>query len=48
MRERIYADQTLSIYYTMDENPVDVKRWTQLENVRSYYAFFKKYAGEFE
>ena len=24
MRERIYADQALSIYYTMDENPVDV------------------------
>ena len=33
--------------YDMDENPVDVKRWTQLENVRLYYNFFKKHEGEF-
>lgn len=33
--------------YDMDENPVDVKRWTQLENVRLYYDFFKKHEGEF-
>lgn len=33
--------------YDMDENPVDVKRWTQLENVRLYYNFFQKHAGEF-
>lgn len=34
--------------YDMDEDPVDVKRWTQLENVRSYYNFFRKHADEFE
>ncbi len=33
--------------YDMDENPVDVKRWTQLENVRAYYDFFKKHEREF-
>lgn len=34
--------------YDLDEEPVDVKRWTQLANVRAYYEFFKKYEGEFE
>ncbi|MBD5458771.1 MAG: AAA family ATPase, partial [Lachnospiraceae bacterium] len=34
--------------YDMDEDVVDVKRWTELENVRIYYDFFKKYEGEFE
>lgn len=34
--------------YDMDEEIVDVKRWTELENVRTYYAFFQKYADEFE
>lgn len=34
--------------YDMDEDPVDVKRWTQLENVRVYYNFFKKRESEFE
>lgn len=33
--------------YDMDENPVDVKRWTELDNVRQYYYFFKKHEGEF-
>ncbi|MCH5337717.1 MAG: AAA family ATPase [Acetatifactor sp.] len=34
--------------YDMDEDPVDVKRWTQLENVRIYYEFFKKHENEFD
>lgn len=34
--------------YDLDEDPVDVKRWTQLGNVRAYYTFFKKHEGEFE
>lgn len=34
--------------YDLDEDPVDVKRWTQLENVRVYYEFFEKHRGEFE
>lgn len=34
--------------YDMDEEPVDVKWWTQLPNVRAYYDFFKKHKEEFE
>jgi len=34
--------------YDMDEEVVDVKRWSELENVRIYYEFFKKYEREFE
>lgn len=33
--------------YDLDENPVDVKRWTELGNVRAYYEFFKKHEGDF-
>lgn len=33
--------------YDLDENPVDVKRWTKLENVRTYYEFFKRYEKDF-
>lgn len=33
--------------YDMDEEVVDVKRWTQLTNVRAYYEFFKKHEEEF-
>lgn len=33
--------------YDLDENPVDVKIWTELENVRTYYEFFKRYENEF-
>jgi len=33
--------------YDLDENPVDVKVWTELENVRAYYEFFKRYEKEF-
>jgi len=33
--------------YDLDENPVDVKRWTELENVRIFYEFFKKFESEF-
>lgn len=34
--------------YDMDEDPVDVKPWTQLENVRAYYDFFKEHDDEFK
>lgn len=34
--------------YDMDEDPVDVKKWTQLSNVRMYYEFFKKHEREFD
>lgn len=33
--------------YDLDEDPVDVKRWTELANVRAYYAFFKEHEREF-
>ena len=33
--------------YDLDEDPVDVKRWTELENVRVYYDFFKEHREEF-
>lgn len=33
--------------YDMDEEVVSVKRWTELENVRAYYDFFKKHEREF-
>ncbi|SHI49671.1 Predicted ATPase [Clostridium amylolyticum] len=33
--------------YDLDEDPVDVKMWTELENVRTYYEFFKRYEKEF-
>jgi len=33
--------------YDLDEEVVDVKRWTELANVRAYYNFFKKYEKEF-
>lgn len=34
--------------YDLDEAPVDIKRWTQLENVRIYYEFFKSHLDDFE
>lgn len=33
--------------YDLDEEPADVKRWTELSNVRTYFAFFKKHENEF-
>ena len=34
--------------YDLDEEPVDVKRWTELANVRTYYDFFIKHNDEFK
>lgn len=33
--------------YDLDEDPVDIKKWTELENVREYYNFFKERENEF-
>lgn len=33
--------------YDLDTKPVDVKHWTELENVRTYFDFFKAHEGEF-
>lgn len=34
--------------YDMDEEPVDVRKWTELPSVRAYYEFFKEHEGEFD
>ncbi|SFS53541.1 AAA family ATPase [Paenibacillus sp. 453mf] len=34
--------------YNLDENPVKVRHWTELENVRTYYEFFKKHEDAFD
>lgn len=33
--------------YDLDAFPVDIKNWTELENVRAYYDFFMKHSSEF-
>ena len=33
--------------YDLGEDPVDVKKWTQLSNVREYYNFFMQHREEF-
>lgn len=33
--------------YNLDEDPVAVRKWTELPNVRVYYDFFKGHEGEF-
>ena len=34
--------------YDLDARPVDIKEWTQLENVRAYHAFFSRHHEAFE
>ena len=34
--------------YDLDETPVDIKNWWELENTRTYYELFKKYERYFE
>ena len=34
--------------YDLDESPVDIKKWTELEGVRTYFEFFEQHRGEFE
>lgn len=34
--------------YDLDAKPVSACRWTEVENVRVFYEFFKAHAGEFE
>ena len=33
--------------YDLDSDPVQVRKWTELENVRIYYDFFQKHQAEF-
>lgn len=34
--------------YDLDEDPVDIKKWTELESVRLYFEFFRSHEDEFE
>lgn len=34
--------------YNMDDNPVSTPHWTNIENVRAYFQFFKDYESQFE
>ena len=34
--------------YDLSSDPVDVRKWTQLKNVRTYYDFFMQHQNEFE
>ena len=34
--------------YDFDANPCEVKKWTELKNVRSYYDFFKLHEADFK
>ena len=34
--------------YDLDSNPVETKKWTELENIKLYYEFFKEHEREFE
>ena len=33
--------------YDLEENPVDVKKWTELRNVRKWFEFFEEHREEF-
>lgn len=36
-----------ALIYDLDESPVDIKKWTELEGVRTYFEFFEKHKNEF-
>ena len=33
--------------YDLDDDPVSIKKWTELKNVRAYFDFFNSHRGEF-
>lgn len=37
-----------AVIYDLDSFPVEKKKWTELENIRLYYEFFKEHENEFE
>lgn len=37
-----------ALVYNLDKYPVSTEKWTELENVRKYYDFFKSHEAEFE
>ena len=36
-----------ALIYDLDERPVDIKKWTELEGVRTYFEFFEEHKNEF-
>ena len=34
--------------YNLDKNPVQTDKWTELENIATYYSFFKEHSKDFE
>ena len=36
-----------AVIYDLDSDPVSVRRWTELENVRRYFDFFEEHRNEF-
>ena len=34
--------------YNLDKKEYDIEKWSELENVRYFYDFFKKHEKEFE
>ncbi len=36
-----------ALIYDLDSNPVQTKKWTELENVRRYFEFFESHRNEF-
>lgn len=48
LRELSFSE--ITIWYgnnDLDERPVDIKKWTELEGVRTYFEFFEKHREEF-
>lgn len=37
-----------ALIYDLDATPVVTKKWTELENIRAYYALFEEHRAEFE
>lgn len=37
-----------AVVYDLDNTPVRIRKWTELENVKSYYKFFMEHSAEFD
>jgi len=37
-----------ALIYDLDSDPIDSKKWYELENVKTYYNFFKEHTEDFE
>ena len=39
--------ESVRVVHDLDESPVDIKKWTELEGVRTYFEFFDKHKDDF-